>query len=85
GVPLAVFKLSKALMLYVMPVFLILLFLGKDLSPVFLALKFLMILAVFILVKNTNPRLRIDQAMRFFWIYMAIPATLAVILAVIGL
>jgi NADH-quinone oxidoreductase subunit H len=85
GVPLAIFKLNKALLLYVMPIFLILLFLGKDLSPVFVVLKFVMILVIFILLKNTNPRLRIDQAMRFFWIYMTIPAILAVVLAVFGL
>ncbi|MCX5696676.1 MAG: NADH-quinone oxidoreductase subunit H [Candidatus Omnitrophica bacterium] len=85
GVPLSVFKLNKALMLYVMPVFLTMLFLGKDLSPVFMSLKFVMILVIFILVKNTNPRMRIDQAMRFFWIYMTIPAVLAVALAVFGL
>ncbi len=85
GAPLSVFKLSKALMFYVMPVFLTMLFLGKDLSPVFMSLKFVMILVIFILVKNTNPRLRIDQAMRFFWIYMTIPAVLAVVLAVFGL
>jgi NADH-quinone oxidoreductase subunit H len=84
GAPLAICKLSKALMLYVMPVFLIILFLGKDLSPLFLALKFAAILVIFILVKNTNPRLRIDQAMRFFWGPVAVLAAIAVGLALIG-
>jgi len=85
GVGLAIFKLNKALLFYVMPVFLTVLFLGKDLSPLFVVLKFVMILVIFILVKNTNPRLRIDQAMKFFWIYMTIPVLLAVALAVFGL
>jgi NADH-quinone oxidoreductase subunit H len=84
GAPLAICKLSKALMLYVMPVFLIILFLGKDLSPLFLALKFAAILVIFILVKNTNPRLRIDQAMRFFWGPVAVLAAIAVGLALLG-
>jgi NADH-quinone oxidoreductase subunit H len=85
GMPLAIFKLNKALLLYVMPVFLMVLFLGKDLSPIFLILKFVLLVVIFILVKNTNPRLRIDQAMRFFWIYLTLPAILAVVLAVFGL
>ena len=29
--------------------------------------KVVLILVVFVLIKNTNPRVRIDQAMRFFW------------------
>ena len=85
GLPLAMFKLTKALLLYVMPLFLMVLFLGRDLSPIFVVLKFIMILVIFILVKNTNPRLRIDQAMRFFWIYMVIHAVAAVILTILGL
>ncbi|MCX5706831.1 MAG: NADH-quinone oxidoreductase subunit H [Candidatus Omnitrophica bacterium] len=67
GLPLAVFKLTKAIMLYVMPVFLIVLFLGKDLSPLFLITKYLILLVLIILIKNTNPRLRIDQALKFLW------------------
>jgi len=85
GFPLAIFKLTKALMLYVMPLFLIVLFLGKDLSPLFLVAKYTGILVIIILIKNTNPRLRIDQALRFFWGPMTIIATLAVILALLGL
>ena len=49
-----------------------------------MALKFAGILVFFILVKNTNPRLRIDQAMRFFWGPVTIIAAVAVGLALLG-
>ncbi len=84
GLPLAVFKLMKAVLLYTMPVFLILLFLGKDLSPVFIIAKFTVLLVIIILIKNTNPRLRIDQIMRFFWGPVTLLALIAVGLALIG-
>jgi len=85
GLPLAVFKLTKAIMLYVIPLFIIVLFLGRDLSPLFLIAKYLMLLVITILIKNTNPRMRIDQALRFFWRIPTIAAGIAVILAVFGL
>ncbi len=85
GLPLAIFKLTKALMLYIVPLFIIVLFLGRDLSPIFLIAKYLMLLVIIILFKNTNPRLRIDQALRFFWRIPTLLAGLAVLLAIFGL
>lgn len=84
GLPLAVFKLTKAVMLYTVPVLVIALFLGRDISPVFLVSKYLMLLVIAILIKNTNPRLRIDQAMRFFWRVPTVAALIAVGLALFG-
>jgi NADH-quinone oxidoreductase subunit H len=46
--------------------------------------KFVLILVLLILMKNTNPRLRIDQAMRFFWVYCGVAMAVAVILASLG-
>jgi NADH-quinone oxidoreductase subunit H len=37
-----------------------------------------------ILIKNTNPRVRIDQAMKFFWYYCGVILVVAVVLAMIG-
>jgi len=85
GVPLAMFKLTKALLLYTLPLFMIILFLGRDLSPAILIGKYILILVIIILIKNTNPRLRIDQALRFFWGPMTLLAGSAVILAILGL
>jgi NADH-quinone oxidoreductase subunit H len=84
GLPLAVFKLTKAVMLYTLPLFLIILFAGKELSLLFLILKYTGILVVIVLIKNTNPRVRIDQALGFFWKVPAIMALAAVILALVG-
>ncbi len=85
GLPLAIFKLTKAVLITAASLFLIILFLGKDLSPLFLLLKFIMILVIIILIKNTNPRARIDQALRFFWGPVTILGLLSLILAVKGL
>jgi len=84
GLPLALFKITKAMLIYAMPVFLIVLFLGRDVSFLFLTLKFIALLVFMILVKNTNPRLRIDQAMRFFWRIPTVLALISVGLAVYG-
>ena len=84
GLPLAIFKLTKALLLYTMPLFLIVLFMGKDLSPLFLIGKYVLLLVIIILIKNTNPRLRIDQALRFFWGKVTLLAVLSVVLALLG-
>jgi len=46
--------------------------------------KYVLILVLLILIKNTNPRLRIDQAMRFFWVYCGIALVVAIVLASIG-
>jgi len=46
--------------------------------------KYVLVLVLLILIKNTNPRLRIDQAMKFFWVYCGIALVVAVILASIG-
>ncbi|MFC1804480.1 respiratory chain complex I subunit 1 family protein [Candidatus Omnitrophota bacterium] len=85
GLPLAVFKLTKALMLYTMPLFLISLFWAGNLSPLALAGKYVALLVVIILIKNTNPRLRIDQALKFFWGPVTFLAVVAVILSLLGL
>ena len=85
GLPLAVFKLTKSLMLYTLPLLLAVLFLGKDTSALFIIPKFIALLVVITLIKNTSPRLRIEQALRFFWKIPLLMSIAAVILAVIGL
>ena len=84
GIPLAIFKLTKAIMLYTLPLFVIILFLGRDLSPLFLIAKYLMLVLIIVLIKNTNPRLRIDQALRFFWRIPTLLGALAIVAALLG-
>lgn len=85
GFPLAAIKLTKALLLYSLPVLLISLFWINSLNPLALIAKYVLILLAIILIKNTNPRLRIDQALRFFWGPVSLLAIVSVVLAVIGL
>lgn len=84
GLSLAVFKLTKAIMLYTLPVFLIVMFMGKDTGPLFMALKYIGLLVFIVLIKNTNPRVRIDQALGFFWKVPTFMAAASVILALVG-
>ena len=85
GLPLAIFKLTKAILLYTLPLLLIILFWAKTLSPLALIGKYVVILVIIILIKNTNPRLRIDQAMKFFWGPVTLFAIIAIGLALFGL
>lgn len=90
GPPLAVFKLTRAMMLFTMPVLLVVLFFGAMVSaPGWLhaligLLAWFVLVAVTIVIRNTTPRMRIDQAVRFFWGPVSIVAVLAVILAWLG-
>ena len=88
GALLAVWKLMQALMLVALPLFLVIVFLGGIGTSVGSLLagigKFVLVLVLVILIKNTNPRVRIDQAMRFFWFYGGTALLAAVMLATIG-
>jgi len=73
---LAVWKLMQAMMLVALPLFLVVVFLGGIGTsgwslPAGIG-KYVLVLVLVILIKNTNPRVRIDQAMRFFWFYAGI-------------
>jgi NADH-quinone oxidoreductase subunit H len=88
GVSLGVFKLTQAMMLFTLPVFLITVFLGGihlvGWGILWAVLKYVAILVLIIVMKNTNPRVRIDQAVKFFWFYLTPIAVAAFVLAVLG-
>lgn len=71
GKALGIFKLSKAVMLLASPALMIILYFGGisfDMEAFGRnILQYLAILALMIVIKNTNPRVRIDQAVGFFW------------------
>ncbi len=90
GPPLAIFKLTRAMMLFTVPVFLVVLFVGgwivaggwgAKLSGVLL---WLLLVTVTIVLRNTTPRLRTDQAIRFFWGPVTLAALVAAGLAWMG-
>ncbi len=85
GALLAVWKVMQAMMLVALPLFLVMVFLGGFGASLLAGLgKYVLVLVLLILIKNTNPRVRIDQAMKFFWVYCGLALAVAVILAVIG-
>jgi len=88
GVLLAVWKVMQAMMLVALPLFLVMVFLGGFGTtgwPLVWGIgKYVLVLVLLILIKNTNPRVRIDQAMKFFWVYCGIALVVAIILASIG-
>lgn len=88
GPPLAVFKLTKAMLLFTLPLFLVIIFMGgivlNGVSILWGVLKMIFLLVIIVLLRNTNPRLRIDQALRFFWGPVTILAALSVVLAFLG-
>ncbi|NIL96453.1 MAG: hypothetical protein GTO53_03490 [Planctomycetales bacterium] len=87
GPPLAMYKLTQAMMLFTGPMFLLVLYGGGIsfsqgwLSATAGGLKFLGLITVIVLIRNTAPRLRIDQAMRLLWGPVTLAALLAVALA----
>jgi len=80
GVALAMFKITRAMMMFLMPLFLITVLWG-GFTDWWAILKFLLIVVLVILIKNTNPRFKIDHALRFFWFILGGLGIVAVILS----
>ncbi len=89
GKALGIFKLAKAIMIFAVPAFIVTLYCGgmgsgsaADLARG--AAQYIAIVVIMILIKNTNPRVRIDHAMKFFWGPVSALAAASVILALLG-
>jgi len=100
GPPLAMLQVSRTLLLATLPVLGVTVFwgglgpLGKSEAAgaagiawgiVKFALKYLVIVVLLVLIRNTNPRIRVDHAVRFFWFLVTPLAAVALILALVGL
>lgn len=89
GPPLAIFKVNKAMLLFILPAFLVTLYLGgfsfKGLNIIWSFLKYLLIVFFIIMIKNINPRLRIDQALNLLWKRIFLFSLMAMVLALLGL
>ncbi len=79
GKALGIWKLAKAVLLVGLPILIATVLLGGA-----GILQYILILVLVILIKNTNPRVRIDHALRFFWGPVTGLAILSVILAMMG-
>ena len=88
GSALAIYRLMKNMLLFVLPFFLIIMFMGGlRLDGIHLlngVLKYVGLVALITVIRNTNPRVRIDQAVKFFWGPVTMIAILAVALALVG-
>ncbi len=89
GSAYAMIRLTKYMMLFILPVFLCALLLGgmrtDGIHLLWTVLKIFGIVLLLTLIRNTNPRVRIDQAMRFFLLWMNLVVIVAIILIYIGL
>jgi len=85
GAPLALIKLARAILLVAAPAFLLTLFwTGADFFGLLFLAKLILLWVIIVLLKNVNPRVRVDQALRFFWGPVLGLAVLALWLAVSG-
>lgn len=88
GPPLALFYLTRAMMHALLPALLVTVFWGGFLAhgvfhAIVYVLLYLLAVVLITLIRNTNPRVRIDQAMKFFWYGMTPAAAVAVALSLI--
>jgi len=88
GAAYALIKLTKYIMLFVLPSFLVALLLGgfrlDGIHILWSILKIAGIVLLLTLIRNTNPRIRIKQAVNFFLIWMNLIAVIAIVLIVFG-
>jgi NADH-quinone oxidoreductase subunit H len=70
-------------MFFLMPVFLVSLLWG-GVADWWAILKVLLIIVLIVLIKNTNPRLRIDQALKFFWLGIGFLSIVGLVFAFYG-
>jgi NADH-quinone oxidoreductase subunit H len=79
GMLLGFYKLSKLLLYFSIPVFIISLFWQGN-----FIYKYLLIILVTSVIKNINPRLRIKSALNFFWFFLFPLGIIGILLAIIG-
>jgi NADH-quinone oxidoreductase subunit H len=88
GVPYGLIRLTKYIMLFVLPAFMVAMLLGgfnlKGAGIIWAVLKVLAVVLLLTLIRNTNPRIKIKQAISFFTIWMNLIAVVAVVLAYFG-
>jgi NADH-quinone oxidoreductase subunit H len=89
GSAYSMIKLAKYMMLFILPAFLCAVLLGglrfNGLNMLWSILKLAGVLLLITLIRNTNPRLRIDQAMRFFLVWMNLFVITAIVLSYFNL
>ena len=88
GTAYAFIKLAKFIMLFVLPAFIICLLMKgfrlEGIGILWAVMKVLAVVLILTLIRNTNPRIKIKQAMSFFLIWMNLLAVIAIVLIYFG-
>ena len=88
GATYALIKLSKYIMLFILPSLLVALFMSgfmlNGIHIIWAVLKVIGVVLLITLIKNTNPRIKIKQAMNFFMAWMNLIAVIALVLIAFG-
>ena len=89
GTAYAIIKMARYIMLFALPSLLITLLLGgfrlEGIGILWSVLKLILVLLLITLLRNTNPRVKINQAMKFFFIWMSLLALVAIVLSIFNL
>ena len=89
GTAFALIKLTKYIMLFIMPVFVSEMLLGgisfAGIHILWSILKILLVIVLMVLIRNTNPRVKIKQAMRFFLLWINLIVIAGLVLHFFGL
>jgi len=88
GAAYAMIKLTKYIMFFILPAFLVALLMGgfrlEGIHILWAVLKMLAVVLILTLIRNTNPRVKIKQAISFFFIWMNLVAIAALVLIAFG-
>lgn len=88
GVTYAMIKLTKYIMFFILPSFLVALLMNgfrlEGIGILWAVLKVLAVVLILTLIRNTNPRVKIKQAVSFFFIWMNLVVIIALVLIAFG-
>ena len=88
GSAYALIKLAKYIMFFILPAFLVALLMNgfklEGINILWAVLKVLLVVLILTLIRNTNPRIKIKQAVSFFMIWMNLLAVIALVLIAFG-
>jgi NADH-quinone oxidoreductase subunit H len=88
GAAYAMIKLTKYIMLFILPALIIALLMNgfrfNGINILWAILKVLAVVLIITLIRNTNPRVKIKQAIKFFVIWMNLLAVIALVLIEFG-
>jgi NADH-quinone oxidoreductase subunit H len=88
GATYAMIKLAKYIMFFILPAFLIALLMNgfklEGIGILWAVLKVLAVVLALTLIRNTNPRIKIKQAISFFLIWMNLLVVIALVLIAFG-